>query len=402
MPMKKSLILALVMVLGAGAAWAAPEAATITKEAALPVQTATLFMAEQVAPIETLAKQAVVIEAQTGEVLFAKQADVAMPTSSMSKVLTMYLVFDAIKNGKLKLEDMVTVSEQAWAQKGSRMFIKVGTQVKVEDLIRGVIVQSGNDAAVALAEAVAGSESSFAVLMNDTAKKLGMDHSHFTNATGLPDPAHYATAQDLAKLAMALIRDFPEYYPYYAEKEFTYNNIKQGNRNPLLYRNMGADGVKTGHTEEAGYGLIASVVREGRRIISVVNGLSNMQERADEPAKLTEWAYREYGLFELLNTEKTLGEAKVWLGLGAGVPVAASRSLAQVLPRGLKDKIKITMTLPPETEAPIQKGQELGTATLSIPGLPDTQVPLIATQDVARLPFLRVWWQKIKRMMGKA
>ena len=228
-------------------------------------------------PLETLAKQAIVIEGKIGSVLYEKEADASMPTSSMSKVLTMYLVFEAIKDGKLTLETPVTISEAAWRQTGSRTFMDLGESTKVEDLIRGVIIQSGNDAAVALAEAVAGSESSFASLMNEKAQKLGMTHSHFVNATGLPDPQHYSTARDLAILAQALMRDFPEHYHYYSETEFTYHNIRQGNRNPLLYRNIGVDGMKTGHTDAAGYGLIATALRDGRRIVAVVNGLTSMQ-----------------------------------------------------------------------------------------------------------------------------
>jgi D-alanyl-D-alanine carboxypeptidase (penicillin-binding protein 5/6) len=259
--------------------------------------------AASVAPLETTAKQAIIVDATTGDVLFNKDSDVKMPTTSMSKVMTMYLVFDALKKKKLELDNAAIISPTARKQEGSRMFVNEGETVKVEDLVRGVIIQSGNDAAVALAEAVAGSESTFAGLMNAKAKELGMTNSNFVNATGLPDPNHYSTAKDLATLAQALIRDFPEYYHYYSETEFTYNKIKQGNRNPLLYRNMGVDGMKTGHTEDAGYGLIASALRDGRRVISVANGLKTMQERADESAKMIEWAYREYGVYNFVNAE---------------------------------------------------------------------------------------------------
>lgn len=353
------------------------------------------------APVETLAKQAVVMEALTGEVLFTKDAETPMPTSSMSKVLTMYLVFEAIKNGKLSMDSMITVSEAAWKQQGSRMFIRVGEQVKVEDLVRGVIIQSGNDAAVALAEAVAGGEGSFAELMNAKAQTLGMTHSHFVNATGMPDPQHYASAKDLALLALALIRDFPEHYHYYSEQDFTYNNIKQGNRNPLLYRNMGVDGVKTGHTEIAGYGLIASALRDGRRVMTVVNGLKSMQERADEPAKLIEWAYREYGLYHLINAEDKVAEAKVWLGVESIVPIVPEKTIAKSLPRALKDSVKVNVVVDAETQAPIQKGQKIGKATITGTNMETVEVSLVAAKDIPALGFIESLWHKMKRKLGK-
>ncbi|HOO82296.1 MAG TPA: D-alanyl-D-alanine carboxypeptidase family protein, partial [Alphaproteobacteria bacterium] len=206
-------------------------------------------LAAHAASIETKAKQAIVVDYETGTVLLSKNMDEQMPTSSMSKVMTMYAVFDSIKNGQISLNDTLPVSEKAWRMGGSKMFVEVDKRVKVEDLIRGVIVQSGNDATVVLAEGLAGSENAFANMINDKATGLGMKNSHFVNASGWPDPEHYSTARDLATLGRAIIHDFPDYYKYYMEKEFTYNNIKQTNRNPLLYRNIGADGIKTGHTE---------------------------------------------------------------------------------------------------------------------------------------------------------
>jgi D-alanyl-D-alanine carboxypeptidase (penicillin-binding protein 5/6) len=253
--------------------------------------------AQAVIPPQTAAKQAILVDAQTGAVLFAKNADERMPTSSMVKVMTIYLTFEGLKQNKLQMDDALPVSSYAWKQEGSRMFVNPGDHVRVEDLIRGVVIQSGNDASVVLAEALGGSEASFAERMNAKAKELGMANSHFMNATGMPDPNHYSTARDLAALAIAVIRDYPEYYHYFSELDFTYNKIKQGNRNPLLYRNIGVDGIKTGHTESGGFGLIASSLREGRRLILVVNGLESMQSRADEPAALLEWGYREFGTY---------------------------------------------------------------------------------------------------------
>ncbi|MDD3181502.1 MAG: D-alanyl-D-alanine carboxypeptidase [Alphaproteobacteria bacterium] len=354
-----------------------------------------------VSPLETLAKQAIIVDAETGDILFEKEADTKMPTSSMSKVMSMFIVFDAIRQGKLSLDSIVTVSDAARSQVGSRMFINAGQKVKVEDLVQGVIVQSGNDASVALAEAVSGTEASFAELMNAKAQELGLKNTHFTNATGLPDPDHYSSARDLATLSIALIKTFPEYYHFYSQKEFTFNGIKQGNRNPLLYRNIDVDGVKTGHTDVAGYGLISSALREGRRIVVVVNGLSSMQERADEPAKLIEWAYREFGMYSFLNPEEAIGEVKIWLGLIPTVKVTPERSVQLCLPRSAKENVKIDYVVNAETPAPITKGQVLGKATLTVPNKPPIEVALLAVEDVGKLALPQALWVKFKRAIGK-
>ncbi len=351
--------------------------------------------------LETTAKQAIIMEAAGNTVLYEKNADEKMPTSSMSKVMTMILVFDAIRKGKLALDTQVTVSEAAWKQPGSRTFLKIGQRVGLEDLVRGVIVQSGNDAAVALAEAVAGSEGAFAGLMNEKAREMGLAGTRFMNATGLPDPDHYSTARDLAFLALSLIRDFPEFYHYYSEKEFLFNGIKQGNRNPLLYRDGGVDGVKTGHTEEAGYGLISSAFRDGRRVIAVINGVASMQARADESAKLLDWAYREFGLYPLLKTETKLADAKVWLGESKNVAVGAAKNLDLAVPRMQREQVKIELFANAETEAPIQKGQGLGRIVVTAPGHKQIDVPLVALEDVKRLGFFAGLVARAKRLMGK-
>jgi len=364
----------------------------------MPVRAQTIT--QGVPPIDTLAQQAIIVEAATGYPLFEKNAQDSMPTSSMSKIMTMYLVFEAIKNGKFDLQDKVTTSNAAFSQPGSRSFLKSGQKVTVEDLIRGVVVQSGNDAAVALAEAVAGSEGSFASVMNAKAKQLGLQNSFFRNATGLPDPGHFSTARDLALLAYSLIRDFPDQYHYYGEKEFTFNKIKQGNRNPLLYRNMGVDGMKTGHTEAAGYGLVASALREGRRVIVVVNGLGSMQKRADESAKLIEWAYREFEVQTYLRAGDKVGEAPLWLGESKTVSLTPARNVTFSIPRGAQDKVKVALVINPETQAPIQKGRVLGKAIVSGEGLAPFEVPLVAMEDVKPLGFFASLWARFKRLIG--
>lgn len=350
---------------------------------------------------ETSARQAIVLEAATSGVLFAKDDQARMPTSSMSKVMTMYLVFEAIERGALRLDQTVKISARAFAQKGSRTFLNEGQEVSIEDLARGVIVQSGNDAAVALAEAVAGSEDSFAVMMNDKAAALGLVGSHFMNATGLPDTEHYSTARDLGLLALALIRDFPNHYHYYSEKEFTFNGIKQGNRNPLLYRDLGADGVKTGHTDDAGYGLIASSVRDGRRIVAVINGTKNMQERADEAAKLLDYGYREYETVSFAQKDAKVSDVPVWLGALDAVPVAAQDDILLTLPRGGKEKLRAEKIMQHEIEAPVKKGQVLGKIVVMGDEMEPVETPLLAQTDIARLNFFKASWAKFKRMIGK-
>lgn len=356
-----------------------------------------------VAPVETAAKQAILVDASTGTVLFAKDADTQMPTSSMSKMMTIYMVFDALKKGTLKMDDMLPTSEHAWKQEGSRMFLNVGESAKVEDLIRGVVVQSGNDAAVALAEHLgSGSEYTFADMMNSKAKELGMANSHFMNATGLPDPQHYSTPRDLATLAVALIRDFPEDYHYFSETEFTYNKIKQGNRNPLLYRNMNVDGLKTGHADAAGYGLTASAIRGGRRLVLVLNGMKDMQARADESAHVLDYGYREFGLYPIAKAGDQLGEAKVWMGQAQTVPVVASQDVALTLPRAARAGLKTAVAFDQPVQAPITKGQQLGTLTISAPGMDTKIIPIVAGSDVARLGFFARLGVKIHMLFHKA
>ncbi|MFN7000411.1 MAG: D-alanyl-D-alanine carboxypeptidase family protein, partial [Elioraea tepidiphila] len=245
-------------------------------------------------PIDTLARHALIVDFATGATLLEKDADVPMPPASMSKLMTAYVVFELLRDGRLRLDQELPVSERAWRMGGSKMFVEVNTTVKVEDLLRGVIVQSGNDACIVLAEAISGSEEQFSELLNERGRAIGLTNSTFRNSTGWPHPQHRMSCRDLALLAARLIHDFPDYYRYYAERSFRFNNITQENRNPLLYRNVGADGLKTGHTEESGFGLTASAVQDGRRVILVVNGLPSMRARSEESERLMRWAFTEF------------------------------------------------------------------------------------------------------------
>ncbi|HEY1095872.1 MAG TPA: D-alanyl-D-alanine carboxypeptidase family protein [Alphaproteobacteria bacterium] len=358
--------------------------ALILLAVSISTATATIAMAEG---FETPATKAVLIDVDTRSILFDKNSQERMPTSSMSKVMTIYMVFDALKAGRMKMDDLVTISENSWRIQGSKMFVPLGGQVKVEDLIRGVIIQSGNDAAVALAEAIAGSEGAFAEQMNKKALELGMKNSHFMNASGWPDPDHYSTCYDLALLAYHMIKDFPEYYKIYSEKEFTFNNIKQGNRNPLLYRNIGADGVKTGHTEDAGYGLIGTAVQNGRRLIMVFNGLDSMQARADESVKLLEWGFRNFQHVKLYDKGAIIDQAKVWFGQQPTVAVIAQEEIKAMYKVGEQDKLKVSAVINEPIQAPVKAGQEIGVLKVVMGDFPPRQYKLYAGADVAEMGF---------------
>ena len=346
------------------------------------------------AAIETQAREAILIDVTTGSVLFEKDADVEMPTASMSKIMTMYMVFEALADGRLTLDSELPVSEQAWRMGGSKMFVHVGDRVRVEDLIRGVIVQSGNDASVVLAEGLAGSEAEFARRMTERARELGLTSSNFTNATGWPHPDHYSTARDLATLAARLIADFPEYYHYYSELEFTYGTdvssgdpITQWNRNPLLYRDIGADGLKTGHTEEAGYGLTASAVRDGRRLIVVVNGLPSESVRAEDAERLMEWGFREFEALPLFAADEVVDDAAVWMGSPDRVPMVLNDDLTVSIAHGARDQLRVLVRYDEPIPAPIAAGQQVATLIVDVPGMPTRQVPLLAAQEVQRKGF---------------
>lgn len=349
----------------------------------------------------TPAREAFILDDTTGTVLFEKNPDQRMPTSSMSKTMTMYLVFEALKSGKLTLDQKFPVSEKAWRMQGSKMFVSLGSQVSVEDLIRGVVIQSGNDATIVLAEGLAGSESRFAEMMNEKASDLGMKNSHFANASGWPDPDHYSTARDLAILARHLIHDFPEFYPYFSEMEFKYNNIQQYNRNPLLRHRIGADGVKTGHAEEAGYGLIGSGVRDGRRVIMVLNGLPDMKSRETESVRLLEWALSAFENRTLFSAGSFVGKAPVILGAEDSVPIAVPEALLITAPKNAATGIRAESIYDAPLRAPVSKGDSIGILRIDTPLLGLQDFPLVAGADIPASGFFRAAFQKIKiRLLG--
>jgi len=335
--------------------------------------------------IESEAQAAYIVDFRTGVVLLDKNSEERIPPASMSKMMTYYTVFSYLKEGKATLEDMLPVSEKAWRTQGSKMFVPLGGRVKIEDLLRGVIIQSGNDACIVLAEGLAGSEQAFVDEMNKKAQEIGLTGSHFTNVTGLPDPDHYMTARDLANLAKHIITDYPEFYKFESERDFTYNGIKQGNRNPLLYKDFGADGLKTGHTDEAGYCLTASAVRDNRRIIMVLAGLPSMKARATESERLIEWAFREFGGYALYKAGDTVDDAEVWLGATAKVPLTVSSDAVVTIPRRSRKDMKVTAVYDRPIKAPIAQGQPVGKLVVTVPGQTQTEFPLVAANSVERL-----------------
>jgi len=335
-------------------------------------------------PVDTVAKWAFIQDFTTGAVLLDKGAEEPMPPSSMTKLMTIYLVYEQLKKGQLKLTDTTTVSARAAAMGGSRMFLDVGKPVAIEDLIRGVIVDSGNDAATALAEAVGGNQEHFVDLMNAKAKELGLVHSFFRNPTGWPDPDQYMCARDIAQLARRIILDFPEYYKYDSERSFKYNNIDQENRHPMVQAGT-ADGLKTGHTEAGGFGLVASSLRDGRRVVLVLNGMKSMHERAQESEKMMNWAFANFENVTLFSANEVIDNAPVWLGGEKTVPMVGGRDLIVTLPKSWRQTASIKISYDAPIKAPIAKGQPIGVLTLRGKGVPAMDVNLLAGADVPRL-----------------
>jgi D-alanyl-D-alanine carboxypeptidase (penicillin-binding protein 5/6) len=352
-------------------------------------------------PVDTAAKFAVIIDHITGATLLDKDADISMVPSSMTKLMTAYIVYSMLKAGRLKLDQVLPVSEKAWRMQGSKMFVGIGTQVKVEDLIRGMIVQSGNDACIVLAEAIAGSEEQFVELMNAKGRELGLQQSHFRNSTGWPDPEHRMSARDIAVVARRLIADFPEYYKYDAEKSFKYNNIDQANRNPLVQKNL-ADGLKTGHTDDGGYGLVGSSERRGRRVILVLNGMTSMHQRAEEGERLLEWAFREWENVTLFSAADTVEKIPVWLGTTPTVPLVAGRDVVLTMPKSWRNTAKVSLAYETPVRAPVQRGSALGTLTVTGKGVPETEVQLLAGADVPQLGLVNRAMAVLSKRLGGA
>lgn len=335
----------------------------------------------------TPARQAVLLDASTGSILFEKDADSPFPPASMSKLMTVYLAFDAIKQGELQLDDQVIVSDEAWRQwnnQGSTMFLRARDTVTVEELLRGIIVLSGNDACVVLAEHMAGSHEIFVEWLNAKAVDLGLTGSNFTNANGWPAEGHVMTARDLATLSYRLSTDFPELYPMFAEREFLYKNFTSNryNRNPLLGRFPGADGLKTGHTEDSGYGLAASAEREGRRLVLVVGGLSSTSERTRESQRLLQYGFRNFSHYPLFRSGETVDYAEVWLGDSPTVPMVIGEDLAITMSRRQRAEMKVSVEYMNPVPAPIARGQQIGDLVVELRGREPVRLPLLAGQAV--------------------
>ena len=332
--------------------------------------------------LETTARSALVIDYNTGTVLLSKNADTPMPPASMSKLMTLNLIFEALDDGRLTLEDTFRVSAKASQKGGSKMFVREGARVRIEDLIRGVIVQSGNDACIVLAEGLSGTEDEFAKRMTRRARELGMMNSNFVNATGWPDPGQEMSAEDLVFLATRLIEKFPQYYGYFAEESFTWENIVQNNRNPLLGLGIGADGLKTGHTEEAGYGLVGSAVNDGRRIVFMIGGLDSALARSTEAERIARWAFREFEMKTLFKAGETVDRANVWLGADKSVAMALSSDVELLLPLESLNEITAHYTYTDPIEAPIRAGQKLGDLIVMVPGSDPMYFPLTALTPI--------------------
>lgn len=352
------------------------------------------------APPQLGASSYILTDFYSGEVLVEQNADERVEPASITKVMTSYVVFSELAQGNIALDDMVPVSERAWRTLGSRMFIDPSMQVSVEDLLRGVIVQSGNDASVALAEYVAGSEEAFAGVMNHYAEVLGMSNTNFTNSTGWPDENHYTTARDIATLSAATIRDFPDYYRWFSEKEFTFNGIRQHNRNTLLWRDPAVDGLKTGHTESAGFCLAASAHREGMRLISVVMGSNSESSRASETQSLLNYGFRFFETVQLYQARDELAQARVWKGLSENVPVGIADALFVTIPRGRYEDLDARVEMQPQLEAPLTENAVIGQITIKLDDELVAQRELITLAGVEQAGFFGRSWDGLKLWVG--
>ena len=337
----------------------------------------------------------VLMEASTGSILLEKNGREKLPPASLTKIMTSYIAASEIAAGTLSLDDEVPVSETAWRAIGSRMFIDPNTLVSLENLLRGVVIQSGNDASIAIAEYIAGTEDQFAVMMNSTAAKLGMQDSSFANSTGLPDPAQYMTAADIALLSNALIRDYPEHYAMYSEREFEYNNIKQPNRNRMLFLDPSVDGIKTGYTEDAGYCLAVSAMRDGMRLISVVMGTDSVATRNQETRKLLSYGFRNFSTRTIFEKDQPVKDLRVWYGLQEKLSVGVGEKVVTTMFTRLFDHVSTEIDTPDTLSAPITAGQEIGKMRISAQDLEIATVPLIALHAVEEKGFFGRAWDSI-------
>lgn len=348
-------------------------------------------------PVPALGVKAwLTLDATSGQIIASQSPNESVEPASLTKLMSAYLVFEALKSGNLKLDETVHISENAWRTEGSRMFIEPNTDVTVDDLLQGVIVQSGNDATVALAEAVAGSEDAFAEMMNQKARVLGMTGSHFTNSSGLPDPDHKTTVVDLAILARALVQDFPEYMHYYSQKEYTYNNIKQSNRNRLLWADATVDGLKTGHTESAGYCLVTTALRDGRRVVSVLVGAASDSARTENSLKLLNWSFKNFDTVKLLDKNQSAVAAKVWEGTSDLADLGLNHTLWITVPRGMADNIETQASYSQPLLAPLTAGDTAGTLTVSLDGQVLKQDQLQVLQDVEQAGFFGRMFDQVR------
>lgn len=350
-------------------------------------------------PPEVAARSYFLKDFYSNQTLAAKGADDRVEPASLTKLMTAYLTFKAIKQGTIKIDQVIPVSEKAWKAEGSRMFIDLKTPVTVNELIQGMIIQSGNDACIALAEAIAGSEDVFAQMMNREAQRLGMKNSHFMNSNGLPHPQHYTTAADLAILASAIIKDFPEYFPIYSKKEYTYNKITQPNRNGLLWKDPNVDGMKTGHTESAGYCLVATSKRDGRRVLSVVLGTASANVRESESAKLLNYGLQFYDTPKVYSNGQSVQTLKVWKGQAPEVKIGFNRDLYLSVPKGQAGNIKASLTTQQPLIAPISAGQAVGKVKLELDGKVLGEYPVVSLATVAQAGFFGRTWDSLRLML---
>ncbi len=342
------------------------------------------------------AESYVLMDFHSNRILMQKNPHTRVEPASITKMMTAYVVFNEIKKGQLSLSDSATISEKAWRTGGSKMFIEVDKQVNIEDLIRGMIVQSGNDASITLAEHIGGSEEVFASMMNKVAADLGMDNSHFKNATGLPEEGHYVSAYDVALLGQALVRDFPDLYHIYSEKEFTYNGIKQHNRNTLLWRDPTVDGFKTGHTEAAGYCLATTSSRNGMRLINVVMGTESEKARADETQKMLNYGFRFFETHKLYPAGQKQAVAEVWKGAEEDVALGLAEDLFITIPKGSYEQLQAGVDVPGQLQAPIAQGQVLGQMSIKLGDTVVVERPVVALNTVAQ----GGWWTRMVDGMG--